>query len=195
MATDMPDKTDIKDIDDQPVGDLDKVAEMDISSKKVKYDSVLQAIRSEEKFADGLKEALRNTAVGRNTAGRAIGIALDVATIFFPYGGRIDRLRAMIKRRMGLNERSFEYTEDTMNDVSEDVKENVPEEAKKIKKWIEQDSTRSALAVLAGVLAYVGVEVDPGLVADSVSYIVQGAGLLIAGAATIYELIRDENKG
>lgn len=68
----------------------------------LKYDSMREAYRSRDGFLAGLGEVIRNTTAGRNTFGRAFGLLLDIVTVVFPQGSKIDQLRRRAKDLLNL---------------------------------------------------------------------------------------------
>lgn len=121
-----------------------------------------------------------------NKAGRKAKVIKDAALIFLPYGKKIENATEFITHII--------EEEDTMTEDNNKIDEKIPEEVSKVRRFLKQKSTRAAMSILAGGLAYFGVEINPELLGEGLSAIVQGIGLFIAGGSTVYEMVRDEDK-
>lgn len=86
--------------------------------QKVKGDEIKdlrQAWADGDSFLEKVGNLVTKTAAGRNTVGRVLGSAIDVALMVAPHGSKIDRVRRTAKSALGLNTRKFQHNPNPMD--------------------------------------------------------------------------------
>jgi len=133
----------------------------------VEYQDVVELVNDFTRAADrGLPIVDRFKAFirGENKLGRRVGRVLDVVTIFLPWGNKIEAVRTVINRKAK------------------------PRTMPRLK----ERSTKEGVAVIIGLLAMVGIELDAVVLSENIDMIIQGGGVLIAGVAGLMAYIRRE---
>lgn len=109
-------------------------------------------------------ERVKRFIAGENDLGRGVGKVIDFATIFVPWGDKVTAVRKVVNRKL---------TNDTMPKMKE-------------------PSTKSGLAVIASILALIGVNFDPEIAMTLAGKVITGVSLLVAGVTGLFELFRRE---
>lgn len=73
------------------------------------FDTVQEAWVEGDSFFEKVGNAISETALGRNTVGRVLGIGLDIGLGFVPHGNMISDIREKGKRLLGQSPRKFQY--------------------------------------------------------------------------------------
>lgn len=109
-------------------------------------------------------ERFRAFVAGENDLGRTVGRITDFVTLFVPWGDKVNAVRAVINRKAK------------------------PRKMPRLK----EKSTKEGIAVVASILALVGIEMDVAVLSEMVQNIIQGVALTVGGVAGLLAYFRRE---
>lgn len=117
-----------------------------------------------------------------NKAGRKAKIIKDGILVFAPWGKQVSDATELVT----------ELISDNSNKKPDTMKEP---KFKKIKRYLKQKSTQSAIALIATVVSavFAGVEINPDVLTESLLGIITGLAATWASIMAIVEMFRDED--
>jgi len=137
-----------------------------------------------DSLLERILESLLNVLKGKNITGKVLGRIKDGIGLISVKGALFDRLTDTVGNIL------FKPKWDKYMAEQESF-------FKKIKRYIKQPSTQSALALVATVLgsSWIGIDINVELLTQSILGIVTGAAGVYAGLVNIYGMFKDEDKG
>lgn len=105
------------------------------------FKSLMEAFHGDGSLFEKIGDAALETAFGRNTVGRILGIGLDIGLGFIPWGNQVQRIRREAKVVLRQHPDKFKYQ---------------PQQKGKTMKWLkhrlrERTTWQGIIAVLTGV--------------------------------------------
>lgn len=125
-------------------------------------------------------QRIKRTIQGKNEVGEYVGLGFDIGESLLPRW--VSRIRDIIQSKIQRKQHTtMSYPKEKLFD--------------KIKRFIKQKSTQTAIVSLFAILGLVfGIDVDPQVFTETLLGIVTGASAIVASAYNIYQMFQDEDK-